>query len=162
MFFHAQNHSNSIFLDITQVTVGTYLIGLGTSSTAYSLSIKIDHIRDNTVLSTNTLSTTWVTGGNNDYKTQTFTLSNPFNNFDITLDTIKCTFMTTNPFTERKFCVYIDYDDNVNWNMLEQVYNANTVDTFSESLTTSISTTNYNHNKTCNLIGISLYSGQPV
>ena len=162
MFFHAQNHSNSIFLDITQVTVGTYLIGLGTSSTAYSLSIKIDHIRDNTVLSTNTLSTTWVTGGNNDYKTQTFTLSNPFNNFDITLDSIKCTFMTTNPFTERKFCVYIDYDDNVNWNMLEQVYNANTVDTFSESLTTSISTTNYNHNKTCNLIGISLYSGQPV
>ena len=162
MFFHAQDHSNSIFLDITQVTVGTYLIGLGTSSTAYSLSIKIDHIRDNTVLSTNTLSTTWVTGGNNDYKTQTFTLSNPFNNFDITLDTIKCTFMTTNPFTERKFCVYIDYDDNVNWNMLEQVYNANTVDTFSESLTTSISTTNYNHNKTCNLIGISLYSGQPV
>ena len=162
MFFHAQNHSNSIFLDITQVTVGTYLIGLGTSSTAYPLSIKIDHIRDNTVLSTNTLSTTWVTGGNNDYKTQTFTLSNPFNNFDITLDSIKCTFMTTNPFTERKFCVYIDYDDNVNWNMLEQVYNANTVDTFSESLTTSISTTNYNHNKTCNLIGISLYSGQPV
>lgn len=162
MFFHAQNHSNSIFLDITQVTVGTYLIGLGTSSTAYPLSIEIDHIRNNTVLSTNTLSTTWVTGGNGDYKTQTFTLSNPFNNFDITLDTIKCTFRTTNPFTERKFCVYIDYNDNVNWNMLEQVYNANTVDTFSESLTTSISTTNYNHNKTCKLIGISLYSGQPI
>jgi len=162
MFFHAQNHSNSIFLNITRVTVGTYLIGLGISSTAYPLSIKIDHIRNNTVLSTNTLSTTWVTGGNNDYKTQTFTLSNPFNNFDITLDTIKCTFSTTNPFTERKFCVYIDYNDNVNWNMLEQVYNANTVDTFSETLTTSISATNYNNNKTCNLIGISLYSGQPV
>ena len=107
MFFHAQNHSNSIYLNITRVTVGTYLIGLGTSSTAYPLSIKIDHIRNNTVLATNTLSTTWVTGGNGDYKTQTFTLSNPFNNFDITLDTIRCTFNTTNPFTERKFCIYI-------------------------------------------------------
>lgn len=162
MYFYAQNHSNSIFLNITRVTVGTYLIGLGVSSTAYRLSIEIEHIRDGVTLETNTLGTTWVTGGNNDYKTQTFTLSNPFNNFDITLDTIRCTFNTTNPFTERKFCIYIDYDDNVNWNMLEQIYNANTVDTFSESLTTSISATNYNNNKTCNLIGISLYSGQPV
>lgn len=162
MYFHAQNHSNSILLNITRVTVETYLIGLGESSTAYPLSIKIDHIRNNTVLSTNTLSTTWVTGGNNDYKSQTFTLSNPFNNFDITLDAIKCTFNTTNPFTERKFCIYIDYDGNVNWNMLTQIYAANTVDTFSESLTTSISATNYNNDKTCNLIGISLYSGQPV
>lgn len=161
MFFHAQNHSNSIFLNITKVNVWTGLVGPDISSIVYSLSIKIDHIRNNTVLSTNTLSTTWVTGGNCDYKTETFTLPNPFNNFDITLDSIRCTFGTVNPFTERKFCVYIDYDDNADWNMLEQIYDVNKVDTFSEILTTSISPTNYNNNKTCNLIGVSLYSGQP-
>lgn len=157
-YFHAQNYTSGILLNIPTIVVHLVNNVSQTISNSYSFQVKVEQLRNSRVLKTNTLTTTWAQGETGTSRDQTFTLSQKMS-FNIQTDSLRFSFQTVNPFTLQPFHVYIDYDDNVNYNILTKDYRPNTVDTYSEVLTTTIPIAQYNKNKKSTKIGVTCLTG---
>lgn len=158
-YFHAQNYTSGILLNIS--TIGVHLI----NNTIYTITtippafqVKVEQLRNSQVLKTNTLTTTWFLGGQGTSTDQDFTLSQKMS-FNIQTDSLRFSFKTENPFTLQPFHVYIDYDDKADYNVLTVDYRPNRVDTYSEILTATIPVAQYNKNKKSTKIGITCLTG---
>lgn len=157
-YFHAQNYTSGTLLNISTIVVHLVNNVSQTIPSSYSFQVKVEQLRNSKVLKTNTLTTTWVQGGIGTSRDQTFTLSQKMS-FNIQTDSLRFSFQTVNPFTLQPFHVFIDYDDNVDYNILTKDYGSNTVDTYSEVLTTTIPIAQYNKNKKSTKIGVTCLSG---
>lgn len=157
-YFHAQNYTSGTLLNISTIVVHLVNNVSQTIPSSYSFQVKVEQLRNSQVLKTNTLTTTWVQGGIGTSRDQTFTLSQKMS-FNIQTDSLRFSFQTVNPFTLQPFHVFIDYDDNVDYNILTKDYGSNTVDTYSEVLTTIIPIAQYNKNKKSTKIGVTCLTG---
>lgn len=157
-YFHAQNYTSGILLNIPTIVVHLSNNLSQTIPSPYSFQVKVEQLRNSQVLKTNTLTTTWVEGGAGTGRDQTFTLSQKMS-FNLQIDSLRFSFQTVNPFTLQPFHVFIDYDDNADYNILTEDYGPNTVDTYSEILTTTIPVAQYNKNKKSTKIGITCLAG---
>lgn len=157
-YFHAQNYTSGTLLNISTIVVHLVNNVSQTIPSSYSFQVKVEQLRNSQVLKTNTLTTTWVQGGIGTSRGQTFTLSQKMS-FNIQTDSLRFSFQTVNPFTLQPFHVFIDYDDNVDYNILTKDYGSNTVDTYSEVLTTTIPIAQYNKNKKSTKIGVTCQTG---
>lgn len=157
-YFHAQNYTSGTLLNISTIVVHLINNTTHTIPNSYSFQVMVEQLRNSQVLKTNTLTTTWVQGGVGTSRDQTFTLSQKMS-FNIQTDSLRFSFQTVNPFTLQPFHVFIDYDDNAGYNILTQDYGTNTVDTYSEVLTTTIPVAQYNKNKKSTKIGITCLTG---
>lgn len=157
-YFHAQNYTSGTLLNISTIVVHLVNNVSQTIPSSYSFQVKVEQLRKSQVLKTNTLTTTWVQGGIGTSRDQTFTLSQKMS-FNIQTDSLRFSFQTVNPFTLQPFHVFIDYDDNVDYNILTKDYGSNTVDTYSEVLTTTIPIAQYNKNKKSTKIGVTCQTG---
>jgi hypothetical protein len=157
-YFHAQNYTSGTLLNISTIVVHLVNNVSQTIPSSYSFQVKVEQLRNSRVLKTNTLTTTWVQGGIGTSRDQTFTLSQKMS-FNIQTDSLRFSFQTVNPFTLQPFHVFIDYDDNVDYNILTKDYGSNTVDTYSEVLTTTIPIAQYNKNKKSTKIGVTCLTG---
>lgn len=157
-YFHAQNYTSGTLLNISTIVVHLINNVSQTIPSSYSFQVKVEQLRNSQVLKTNTLTTTWVQGGVGTSRDQTFTLSQKMS-FNIQTDSLRFSFQTVNPFTLQPFHVFIDYDDNVDYNILTKDYGSNTVDTYSEVLTTTIPIAQYNKNKKSTKIGVTCLTG---
>lgn len=157
-YFHAQNYTSGTLLNISTIVVHLVNNVSQTIPSSYSFQVKVEQLRNSRVLKTNTLTTTWVQGGIGTSRDQTFTLSQKMS-FNIQTDSLRFSFQTVNPFTLQPFHVFIDYDDNVDYNILTKNYGSNTVDTYSEVLTTTIPIAQYNKNKKSTKIGVTCLTG---
>lgn len=157
-YFHAQNYTSGIILNIPTIVVHLINNTIYTVPSSDPFKVKVEQLRNSQVLKTNTLTTTWFQGGVGTSRDQTFTLSQKMS-FNIQTDSLRFSFQTTSPFTLQPFHVYIDYDDNVDYNILTKDYRPNTVDTYSEVLTTSIPVAQYNKNKKSTKIGVTCLTG---
>lgn len=157
-YFHAQNYTSGILLNISTIVV--HLVNNVTQTITISepFKVKVEQLRNSQVLKTNTLTTTWFQGGMGTSRDQAFTLSQKMS-FNIQTDSLRFSFQTVNPFTLQPFHVYIEYDDNVDYNILTEDYRPNTVDTYSEILTTPIPIAQYNKNKKSTKIGVTCLTG---
>lgn len=157
-YFHAQNYTSGTLLNISTIVVHLVNNVSQTIPSSYSFQVKVEQLRNSQVLKTNTLTTTWVQGGIGTSRDQTFTLSQKMS-FNIQTDSLRFSFQTVNPFILQPFHVFIDYDDNVDYNILTKDYGSNTVDTYSEVLTTTIPIAQYNKNKKSTKIGVTCQTG---
>lgn len=157
-YFHAQNYTSGTLLNISTIVVHLVNNVIQTIPSSYSFQVKVEQLRNSQVLKTNTLTTTWVQGGIGTSRDQTFTLSQKMS-FNIQTDSLRFSFQTVNPFTLQPFHVFIEYDDNVDYNILTKDYGSNTVDTYSEVLTTTIPIAQYNKNKKSTKIGVTCQTG---
>lgn len=157
-YFHAQNYTSGTLLNIPTIVVHLINNVSKTIPSSYSFEVKVEQLRNSRVLKTNTLTTTWVQGGVGTSRDQTFTLSQKMS-FNIQTDSLRFSFQTVNPFTLQPFHVFIDYDDNADYNILTKDYGSNTVDTYSEVLTTTIPVAQYNKNKKSTKIGVICVTG---
>lgn len=157
-YFHAQNYTSGTLLNISTIVVHLVNNVAHTIPSSYSFQVKVEQLRNSQVLKTNTLTTTWVQGGIGTSRDQTFTLSQKMS-FNIQTDSLRFSFQTVNPFTLQPFHVFIDYDDNIDYNILTKDYGSNTVDTYSEVLTTTIPIAQYNKNKKSTKIGVTCQTG---
>lgn len=157
-YFHAQNYTSGTLLNISTIVVHLVNNVSQTIPSSYSFQVKVEQLRNSQVLKTNTLTTTWVQGGIGTSRDQTFTLSQKMS-FNIQTDSLRFSFQTVNPFTLQPFHVFIDYDDNVDYNILTKDYGSNTVDTYSGVLTTTIPIAQYNKNKKSTKIGVTCLTG---
>ena len=157
-YFHAQNYTSGTLLNISTIVVHLVNNVSQTIPSSYSFQVKVEQLRNSQVLKTNTLTTTWVQGGIGTSRDQTFTLSQKMS-FNIQTDSLRFSFQTVNPFTLQPFHVFIDYDDNMDYNILTEDYGPNTVDTYSEVLTTTIPIAQYNKNKKSTKIGVTCLTG---
>lgn len=157
-YFHAQNYTSGILLDISTIVVHLVNNAIHTISTTYSFQVKVEQLRNSQVLKTNTLTTTWFQGEVGTSRDQAFTLSQKMS-FNIQTDLLRFSFQTVNPFTLQPFHVFIEYDNNVDYNILTKDYGSNTVDTYSEVLTTPIPVAQYNKNKKSTKIGVTCMTG---
>lgn len=157
-YFHAQNYTSGTLLNISTIVVHLVNNVIHTISSSYPFQVKVEQLRNSQVLKTNTLTTTWVQGGIGTSMDQTFTLSQKMS-FNIQTDSLRFSFQTVNPFTLQPFHVFVDYDDNVDYNILTKDYGPNTVDTYSEILTTTIPVAQYNKNKKSTKIGVTCLTG---
>lgn len=156
-YFHAQNYTSGILLNISTIVV--HLVNNAeTIPSSYSFRVKVEQLRNSRVLKTNTLTTTWAQGGIGTSRDQAFTLSQKMS-FNIQTDLLRFSFQTVNPFTLQPFHVFIEYDDNINYNILTKDYGSNTVDTYNEVLTTPIPVAQYNKNKKSTKIGVTCLTG---
>lgn len=157
-YFHAQNYTSGILLNISTIVV--HLVNNAEfNSTTYSFKVKVEQLRNSQVLKTNTLTTTWVQGGVGTSRDQAFTLSQKMS-FNIQTDSLRFSFQTENPFVLQPFHVIIEYDDDINYNILTVDYGPNRVDTYSEVLTTTIPVAQYNKNKKSTKIGVTCLTGE--
>lgn len=157
-YFHAQNYTSGNLLNISTIVVHLINNVSHTIPSSYSFLVKVEQLRNSQVLKTNTLTTTWVQGGVGTSRDQTFTLPQKMS-FNIQTDSLRFSFQTVNPFTLQPFHVFIDYDDNIDYNILTEDYGPNTVDTYSEVLTTTIPVAQYNKNKKSTKIGVTCLTG---
>lgn len=157
-YFHAQNYTSGTLLNISTIAVHLVNNTIQTISSSYPFKVKVEQLRNSQVLKTNTLTTSWFQGGVGTSRDQTFTLSQKMS-FNIQTDSLRFSFQTVNPFTLQPFHVFIDYDDNVDYNILTKDYRSNTVDTYSEVLTTPIPVAQYNKNKKSTKIGVTCLTG---
>lgn len=157
-YFHAQNYTSGTLLNISTIVVHLDNNVSQTIPSSYSFKVKVEQLRNSQVLKTNTLTTTWVQGGVGTSRNQPFTLSQKMS-FNIQTDSLRFSFQTVNPFTLQPFHVFIDYDDNADYNILTEDYGSNTVDTYSEELTTTIPIAQYNKNKKSTKIGVTCLTG---
>lgn len=157
-YFHAQNYTSGTLLNISTIVVHLVNNHIETISSSYPFKVKVEQLRNSQVLKTNTLTTTWVQGGVGTSRDQAFTLSQKMS-FNIQTDSLRFSFQTENPFTLQPFHVFIEYDDNVDYNLLTKDYGSNTVDTYSEVLTTTIPIAQYNKNKKSTKIGVTCVTG---
>lgn len=157
-YFHAQNYTSGTLLNISTIVVQLINNVIKTIPDSYSFEVKVEQLRNSQVLKTNTLTTTWVQGGVGTSRVQAFTLSQKMS-FNIQTDSLRFSFQTVNPFTLQPFHVYIDYDDNADYNILTVDYGPNTVDTYNEILTTTIPVAQYNKNKKSTKIGVICLTG---
>lgn len=157
-YFHAQNHTSGILLNIPTIVVQLCNNVSQIIPYPYSFQVKVEQLRNSQVLKTNTLTTAWVEGGAGTSRDQTFTLSQKMS-FNLQTDLLRFSFQTVNPFTLQPFHVYIDYDDNADYNILTEDYGPNIVDTYSEVLTTPIPIAQYNKNKKSTKIGVICVTG---
>lgn len=157
-YFHAQNYTSGTLLNISTIVVHLINNVIQTIPSSYSFKVKVEQLRNSQVLKTNTLTTTWVQGGIGTSRDQTFTLSQKMS-FNIQTDSLRFSFQTVNPFTLQPFHVFIDYDDNIDYNILTEDYGSNTVDTYSEVLTTTIPIAQYNKNKKSTKMGVTCQTG---
>ena len=159
-YFHAQNYTSGTLLNISTIVVHLVNNVSQTISYSYSFQVKVEQLRNSQVLKTKTwtLTTTWVQGGVGTSRDQTFTLSQK-TSFNIQTDSLRFSFQTVNPFTLQPFHVFIDYDDNADYNILTKDYGSNTVDTYNEVLTTTIPIAQYNKNKKSTKIGVTCLTG---
>lgn len=157
-YFHAQNYTSGTLLNISTIVVHLINNVIHTVDSTYPFEVKVEQLRNSQVLKTNTLTTTWVQGGIGTSRNQSFTLSQKMS-FNIQTDSLRFSFRTVNPFTLQPFHVYVDYDDNVDYNILTKDYGSNTVDTYSEVLTTTIPVAQYNKNKKSTKIGVTCLTG---
>lgn len=157
-YFHAQNYTSGILLNISTIVV--HLVNNVTQTITISepFKVKVEQLRNSQVLKTNTLTTTWFQGEMGTSRDQAFTLSQKMS-FNIQTDSLRFSFQTVNPFNLQPFHVYIEYDDNVDYNILTEDYRPNTVDTYSEILTTPIPIAQYNKNKKSTKIGVTCLTG---
>ena len=157
-YFHAQNYTSGTLLNISTIVV--HLINNTIETIPYPdpFEVEVEQLRNSQVLKTNTLTTTWFPGEIGTSRDQTFTLSQKMS-FNIQTDSLRFSFQTINPFTPQPFYVFIDYDDNVDYNILTEDYGPNTVDTYSEVLTTTIPIAQYNKNKKSTKIGVTCMTG---
>lgn len=157
-YFHAQNYTSGTLLNISTIVV--HLINNTIETILYPdpFEVEVEQLRNSQVLKTNTLTTTWFPGEIGTSRDQTFTLSQKMS-FNIQTDSLRFSFQTINPFTPQPFYVFIDYDDNVDYNILTEDYGPNTVDTYSEVLTTTIPIAQYNKNKKSTKIGVTCMTG---
>lgn len=157
-YFHAQNYTSGTLLNISTIVVHLINNVTQTIPTTYSFQVKVEQLRNSRVLKTNTLTTTWVQGEIGTSRDQAFTLSQKMS-FNIQTDSLRFSFQTVNPFTLQPFHVYIDYDDNADYNILTKDYGSNAVDTYSEVLTITIPIAQYNKNKKSTKIGVTCTTG---
>lgn len=157
-YFHAQNYTSGTLLNISTIVVHLVNNVIHTIDSSYPFQVEVEQLRNSQVLKTNTLTTTWVQGGIGTGRDQTFTLSQKMS-FNIQTDSLRFSFQTVNPFTLQPFHVFIDYDDNADYNILTEDYGSNTVDTYSEVLTTTIPIAQYNKNKKSTKIGVICLTG---
>lgn len=157
-YFHAQNYTSGTLLNISTIVVHLINNVSQTIPSSYSFQVKVEQLRNSQVLKTNTLTTTWVQGGVGTSRDQTFTLPQKMS-FNIQTDSLRFSFQTVNPFTLQPFHVFIDYDDNIDYNILTEDYGSNTVDTYSEVLTTTIPIAQYNKNKKSTKMGVTCLTG---
>lgn len=157
-YFHAQNYTSGTLLNISTIVVHLVNNVIQTIPSSYSFQVKVEQLRNSRVLKTNTLTTTWVQGGIGTSRDQAFTLSQKMS-FNIQTDSLRFSFQTVNPFTLQPFHVFIEYDDNVDYNILTMDYGPNTVDTYSEILTTPIPVAQYNKNKKSTKIAVTCLTG---
>lgn len=157
-YFHAQNYTSGTLLNISTIVVHLVNNVIHTISSSYPFQVTVEQLRNSQVLKTNTLTTTWVQGGIGTSRDQAFTLSQKMS-FNIQTDSLRFSFQTVNPFPLQPFHVFIEYDDNVDYNILTEDYGPNTVDTYSEVLTTTIPVAQYNKNKKSTKIGVTCLTG---
>lgn len=157
-YFHAQNYTSGNLLNIPTIVVHLINNVSQTIPSSYSFQVKVEQLRNSQVLKTNTLTTTWVQGGIGTSRDQPFTLPQKMS-FNIQTDSLRFSFQTVNPFTLQPFHVFIDYDDNADYNILTKDYRPNTVDTYNEVLTTAIPVAQYNKNKKSTKIGVICLTG---
>lgn len=157
-YFHAQNYTSGTLLNISTIVVHLINNVTHTLTVTYSFQVKVEQLRNSQVLKTNTLDTTWVQGGTGTSRDQAFTLSQKMS-FNIQTDSLRFSFQTVNPFTLQPFHVYIDYDDNIDYNILTKDYSPNKVDTYNEVLTTTIPVAQYNKNKKSTKMGVTCLTG---
>lgn len=157
-YFHAQNYTSGTLLNIPTIVVHLVNNVIHTITSSFPFQVKVEQLRNSQVLKTNTLTTTWIQGGVGTSRDQTFTLSQKMS-FNIQTDSLRFSFQTENPFTLQPFHVFIDYDDDVDYNILTKDYGPNTVDTYNEVLTTIIPIAQYNKNKKSTKIGVTCLTG---
>lgn len=157
-YFHAQNYTSGTLLNISTIVVHLINNSIYTIPTIYSFQVKVEQLRDSKVLKTNTLTTTWFQGETGTSRDQAFTLSQKMS-FNIQTDSLRFSFQTVNPFTLQPFYVFIDYDDNIDYNILTEEYDPNDVDTYNEVLTTIIPIAQYNKNKKSTKMGVTCLTG---
>lgn len=157
-YFHAQNYTSGTLLNISTIVVHLINNAIHAITTTYSFQVKVEQLRNSQVLKTNTLTTTWFQGGVGTSRNQTFTLSQKMS-FNIQTDSLRFSFQTVNPFTLQPFHVFIDYDDNIDYNILTKDYSPNAVDTYNEVLTTTIPIAQYNKNKKSTKMGVTCLTG---
>lgn len=157
-YFHAQNYTSGTLLNISTIVVHLVNNVSQTIPSPYSFQVRVEQLRNSQVLKTNTLTTAWVQGGVGTSRDQAFTLSQKMS-FNIQTDLLRFSFQTDNPFTLQPFHVFIEYDDNVDYNILTKDYGPNTVDTYNEVLTTPIPVAQYNKNKKSTKIGVTCLTG---
>lgn len=157
-YFHAQNYTSGILLNISTIVVHLFNSVGQTIPTDYSFQVKVEQLRNSQVLKTNTVTTTWFPGGLTTSRDQTFTLSQKMS-FNIQTDSLRFSFQTVNPFTLQTFHVFIDYDDNADCNLITEDYASNKVDTYNEVFTTTIPVAHYNKNKKSTKIGVTCRTG---
>lgn len=157
-YFHAQNYTSGTLLNISTIVVHLLNNVNHTIDDSHPFKVTVEQLRNGQVLKTNTLTTTWFQGEIGTSRDQAFTLSQKMS-FNIQTDSLKFSFQTINPFTLQSFHVYIDYDDNIDYNLLTVDYDSNTVDIYSEELTTTIPVAQYNNNKKSTKIGVTCMVG---
>lgn len=157
-YFHAQNYTSGTLLNISTIVVHLINNVIHDIPVSYSFQVTVEQLRNSQVLKTNTLDTTWFPGEIGTSRDQTFTLSQKMS-FNIQTDSLRFSFQTVNPFTLHPFHVFIDYDDNIDYNLLTVDYGPNKVDTYSEILTTTIPVAQYNKNKKVTKIGVTCLTG---
>lgn len=157
-YFHAQNYTSGTLLNISTIVVHLINNVICTIPTDYEFLVKVEQLRNSQVLKTNILTTTWFQGDIGTSRDQAFTLSQKMS-FNIQTDSLKFSFQTVNPFTLQPFHVFVDYDDNVDYNILTEDYAPNFVDTYSEELTVTIPVAMYNKNKKCTKMGVTCLTG---
>lgn len=157
-YFHAQNYTSGTLLNISTIVVHLINNVIQTIPSSYSFQVKVEQLRNSQVLKTNTLTTTWFQGGVGTTRDQTFTLSQKMS-FNIQTDSLRFSFQTVNPFTLQPFHVFVDYDDNIDYNILTKDYGSNKVDTYNEVLTTTIPVAQYNKNKKSTKMGVTCLTG---
>ena len=157
-YFHAQNYTSGTLLNISTIVVHLVNNVIYTIPSSYPFQVEVEQLRNSQVLKTNTVATTWFQGDIGTSRDQAFTLSQKMS-FNIQTDSLRFSFQTVNPFTLQPFHVYIEYDDNVDYNILTVDYGPNTVDTYSEVLTTTIPIAQYNKNKKSTKIAVTCLTG---
>lgn len=159
-YFHAQNYTSGTLLNISTIVVHLFNNTIYIIPSPYPFKVKVEQLRNSQVLETKnwTLTTAWSEGGAGTGTDQAFTLSQKMS-FNIQTDSLRFSFQTENPFTLQPFHVYIDYDDDIDYNLLTEDYGPNTVDTYSEILTTTIPVAQYNKNKKVTKIGVTCMTG---
>lgn len=157
-YFHAQNYTSGTLLNISTIVVHLVNNVIYTIPSSYPFQVEVEQLRNSQVLKTNTVATTWFQGDVGTSRDQAFTLSQKMS-FNIQTDSLRFSFQTVNPFTLQPFHVYIEYDDNVDYNILTVDYGPNTVDTYSEVLTTTIPIAQYNKNKKSTKIAVTCLTG---
>ena len=158
-YFHAQNYTSGTLLDIS--TIVLHLVNNTTQVVPddyYSFKVTVEQLRNSQVLKTNTLISNWFGTIIGNSRNETFTLSQKMS-FNIQTDSLWFSFRTVNPYTPEPFHVYIDYDDNVNFNLLTEDYRANYVDTYSEDFTITIPVDLYYENQKDPKIGVTCLIG---